>query len=133
MPLVMALFLDMTGWFGDAMDVGHEDQKWPEYVVAYAKEKGIEMAGPFGIEKDVARYDTGRKLPVRRGNAGVDRFGFKKVVSFGHALPFIPVFEDMSMGVCVCVFFAPCADVTSPPSSKNSNKTTAAGRAPPAR
>lgn len=81
LALVMGLFLDLTDHFEDAMTCGEEEQQWPSYLVALAKEKGIELTLPIGIKKRVEEYDNDAELPQPTGKAAEDRFNFKKVVS----------------------------------------------------
>lgn len=80
--LVMGLFLKISGIFGDAIFIGEEEQEWPEYIIAYAKGKGIKLGDtPFGVEEDVNRAETDAKLPTRSGKGAEDRFNFKNLVS----------------------------------------------------
>lgn len=80
--LVMGLFLEIAAIFEDAMSIDEEGQKWPEYIMTYAKEKCIELGDPpFGIAENLKEADTGAKLPTRSGKAAEDRFNFKKLVS----------------------------------------------------
>lgn len=72
--LVIGLYLEVAANFGDALDWPRGDESlWPNQIVTFAKEKGIEIDMPFGVEKRIQRFDTGEKLPRK----AVDRFKFK--------------------------------------------------------
>lgn len=80
--LVMGLFLEIAANFEESLYVDGKPQRWPEYIVTYAKEKSIQLEdAPFGIEQNVRKADTNARLLSRRGKAAEDRFNLQKLVS----------------------------------------------------
>lgn len=89
LTLVMGLFLKIAERSNDVSDVllldNEEQQQWPHFIVALAKEKGLDMAATClaDIGDAVKEWEDGDELPP----AKADRFGFKSAVSIS---PFVP-------------------------------------------
>lgn len=79
LPLIMALFLQVSDQYVDARSLSDPELPWDEHVVTYANKNGIRIAGPFGIESTVGDKGTSTELPKRKGRSA-DRWGWKKKV-----------------------------------------------------